>query len=111
MTDEVNPATPEALVTELKGTEGGRWQVKSLGSVYLFDLDGQPTVTRVPGPHATPNVNDCTRPLQAIQSLSVGSRGRWTMEPDHFLLSYYWQVSSKVQSITRCPNDSVDGRE
>jgi hypothetical protein len=108
MTGEIKPATPEAMVTELKGTEGGRWQVKSHGSLYLFDLDGRPTVTRIPGPNATPNVNDCTRPLREIESISVGRRGYWTMEPDHFLLDCYWQITSRIEAITRCPDHPID---
>jgi hypothetical protein len=97
-------------VTELHGDEGGRWEVKTQGSVHIFDLD-VPNVTRHPGVGAQPSVNDVTRPLRNIEACAVGKRGYWTMEPDHYLLDHYWQITSSIVRITRCPDETASDDE
>lgn len=109
MTQEGNPRGHEpAEVTELLGSEGGRWEVKTLRSHHLFDLDRQ-TVTRIPGPTALPSVNDVSRPIRTIEVCAVGRRGYWIMEPDDDEddLDYYWQLTGLVVQIARL-SDKAD---
>jgi hypothetical protein len=37
-------------ISQLRGTEGGRWEVQTKNSVHLFDHDAG-TITRTPGPN------------------------------------------------------------
>ncbi|GHD46850.1 hypothetical protein D9V29_09225 [Mycetocola manganoxydans] len=112
MTDRRHPEVPEPIeVPELHGTEGGRWKVQTLGSVHIFDFNHPRTVTRYPGTHSQPSINDVTRELLDIGTCVVGRRGYWTMKPDNYLLDHYWQVTSLIQAITRLPDEPVDDGE
>lgn len=84
--------------------------MKTQGSKHLFDLDSQ-TVTRHPGVTAQPSINDTTRRIRTIETCAVGKRGYWTMESDHYLMDFYWQITSSVVSITRIPNEPARGDE
>ena len=97
-------------VTELRGDEGGLWQVITQGSSHYFDLDAG-TVTRVPGTTASPTVNDQSRPIRTIDTLKVGARGRWTMSTDGWddLVDFFWHVSSVVSEIR--PVDHIPSPE
>jgi hypothetical protein len=73
-----------------------------------FDLDFG-TVTRVPGVNAPPTINDRTRPLRSIDTLTLGRRGRWTMvndRPDD-VIDFYWANTSLVISIERINHDDL----
>lgn len=88
-------------VQELTGHEGGVWRVWTQGSSYVFDLDKQ-TVTRHPGPHSQPDMNETTRPIRTIDACRVGAAGRWTMKPEGGLLDpidWYWQISTTIRKI------------
>ena len=99
-TDEA--AEDNSVVKQLKGTEGGQWQVRTRRSEYLFDLDNQ-TVTRVPGALAGETINDGCRALRAIETCEVGKSGYWTMFAGGYTdpIDYYWQISSEIMSIER----------
>ena len=95
-------APDDNTVTSLTGDEGGQWRVSTRDSTHYFDLDAR-TVTRVPGTNATPGINDVARPLRSIDTLTVGSGGRWTMHTDGWSdsIDYYWHESSLVAKIER----------
>jgi hypothetical protein len=98
--DETVPVTAE----ELTGAESGSWRVVTRDSSHLFDLDER-TVTRIPGPSASPTVNDRTRPLRHLHLCRVGLRGHWLMEPDSMDSSWdhFWHLSSLILRIERIP--------
>ena len=100
----------EDNVTELTGIEGGLWQVFTVGSMHLFDLDAG-TVTRIPGPTSAPTINDRTRPIRAIGACRVGERGRWTMHTDGWsdTVDHYWQVTSQIVRIERINTANTAG--
>jgi hypothetical protein len=99
-----SPELHAVEVTELLGSEGGRWEVETLRSHYLFDLDLQ-TVTRTPGPTARPSVNDTTRAIRSIKACEVGYRGYWIMEPDKADVEYYSEFTGLIVKITRLPDN------
>lgn len=99
---------PPAEVTELRGSEGGLWEVTTIRSRHLFDLDHN-TITRVPGPEALPSVNDTTRPIREIKVCAVGQRGYWLLEPDRDDLEFYWQAIGVILRIARLPDNSEPG--
>lgn len=95
------------MAETLTGREGGLWNVTTLGSTHLFDLDAM-TVTRVPGESAHHTANDRARPLLEIVHCTVGARGYWLMSPDPDemdFLEHYWHISSTIQSIDQEPSD------
>ena len=61
-----------AEIDELTGNEGGRLQVVSQSSTYIFDLDTM-TTTRIPGPNAELTINDTARPIREIDPDRYGS--------------------------------------
>ena len=89
-------------VDELTGDEGGRWQVFTQGSSYRFDLDAG-TVTRIPGPHSSPTINDCQRRILQIKLCRVGFSGYWTMHPDgaEDTTEYFWQATTEIRCIEK----------
>lgn len=98
-------------VNQLRGDEGGRWQVWTQHSSYLVDLNAM-TVTRIPGPDSMPTVNDVTRPIRTLDTCRVGERGFWTMFTDGWsaTVDYFWQSSSVIRRIERMPDDeTTDG--
>ncbi|WP_146188128.1 hypothetical protein [Mycetocola zhujimingii] len=98
---EVPPEHELDTLTELRGIERGLWEVKTLNSVHLFDLDNQ-TVTRVPGPNSRPGINDVPREIRSIEKCVVGRSGYWTMYPERYReeVDFYWQWSTPIASIT-----------
>lgn len=96
---ELAEETPEQ-VNELTGEEGGVWRVVTRDSVHILDLD-RGTGLRIPGPTASPTINDLVRPLQRLQVCKVGELGRWRFEPDNPFTDYYWQITSQVVRIER----------
>ena len=95
-------APNEGGVTSLAASETGLWKVSTLYSSHYFDSDAR-TVTRVPGEDASPGINDVTRPLRRIETLTVGLRGRWTMHTAGWsdTVDFYWHESSVVTKIER----------
>ncbi|WP_104088718.1 MULTISPECIES: hypothetical protein [unclassified Cryobacterium] len=105
-----NPKNDPDHVNELTGKERGIWRISTLDSIYYFDLD-LGTVTRVRGVNAPPTVNDRTRPLRAIETLTVGHQGRWTMLPDEGddNMDFYWASTSRVEQIDRITRNQLPG--
>jgi len=99
-----------ALVTVLTGDEGGVWRVVTRDSTHYFDLD-RGTVTRVPGHHARPSINDQARPLRTIDTLEVGVRGRWTMRTTGWSedIDFYWANTSEVRAIEAISRGDLPG--
>ena len=96
--------TAGGTVTELTGTEGGVWQVRTRDSVHIFDLDVW-TVERKPGPNTWADPSDGPRRLRTIKACRVGERGHWTMNSDDFFIDYYFHYSSVIQRIHRVETD------
>ncbi|MET0843369.1 MAG: hypothetical protein ABWY23_05935 [Mycetocola sp.] len=110
MTDIHGPSDSKSLeVAELHGTEGGRWKVHTQGSVHLFDLDRQ-TVTRLPGANSRATMNDVTRNLRSIEACAVGRGGYWTMEARSFEIAFFWHLSTRIERITRVPDEPEEHR-
>lgn len=88
-------------VQAIKVGDAGRWRVVTHGSAYIFDLD-EGTVERLPGPNATPSINDRPRPIRSILECRVGTGGWWTMGNDGYTErnEYYWQMTTSIRSIT-----------
>ena len=98
---------PIEEIPELIGHEGGIWRVWTQRSCYVFDLDNQ-TITRHPGPHSQPGINDTTRPIRAIGVCRVGEEGFWTLKAEGGLLDpidWYWQISTVIRKIERINSD------
>ncbi|TFB76739.1 hypothetical protein E3O06_01675 [Cryobacterium glaciale] len=94
----------------LTGAEGGRWLVRTIGSIHRFDLEAM-TVTRIPGKDSAATLNDQTRPLIQIVHCTVGARGYWLMspEPDESeYVEHFWHLSSTIQSIEPAVDDDPD---
>ena len=88
-------------VEALKVGDAGRWRVVTQSSAYIFDFD-EGTVERLPGPDATPSINDRPRPIRNIRECRVGKGGWWTMDNDGYNdpNEYYWQMTTPIRSIT-----------
>ncbi len=97
-----HPNDAAQCVDELLLTSTGVWQITTVGSTHVLDLE-RGTATRIPGPEAPATINDCTRPLRTLDACRVGERGRWTMHTDGYsaTVDYYWQVTSTIQQIER----------
>ena len=93
-------ARDDAAVTELTGSEVGRWRVATQGSSHLFDF-GKRTVERIPGPDAHPMFDDGMQPLLGIETCRVGERGFWFIRSFDNLIDYFWHDSSIIRSIER----------
>ncbi|MGY4856861.1 metallophosphoesterase family protein [Cryobacterium sp. AP23] len=87
--------------TELTVGMGGRWMVHTLGSRHVFDLD-RLTVERLPGPYSKGLSSDGIHQIRSLDTVQIGSPGRWTMHGDA-LVEYYWHVSSVIRHIQHLP--------
>lgn len=88
------------VVTELTGSEVGRWRVTTQHSHHVFDFEAR-TVERVPGPDAHPMFDDGLQPLLGIDSCRVGERGLWFIRSFDDLVDYFWHDSTAIRNIER----------
>lgn len=87
-------------VTELDGSEGGRWRVTTLQSAHFFDFDAG-TVQRFPGAEATPMPEAGPQLLRSLERCRVGETGFWTLLSSDFWVEYLWHRSSTISRIER----------